>query len=144
MLLPYRSVKGHVTSCRALYPLLRLCPTVHIRLHCFGVLWAGELLAIGHPHHIRVNLQAVAIGVEEVERATATAAQIAATFEAMDQRPVDQFDSLGMEMGQRLEELIAVLDLKGNLLDEPLALPLGGHIHSKSDTRSPTCPTRLM
>ena len=33
-------------------------------------------------------------------------------------------------MGQGLEELVAVLDLKGDLLDEPLARALRGHVHA--------------
>src|SRR5215470_13298957 len=73
-----------------LAPLPRLCQrergpspvrsalTVHIRLHRLGVLGAREGLAVGHPHHIGKNLQAVAVRIEEIERATAAAAQVPA------------------------------------------------------------------
>src|SRR5262245_39121923 len=48
----------------------------------------------------------------------------------MDQRPINQLDALGLQMGESLEELVAVLDLKGDLLDEPLARALRGDIHA--------------
>ena len=46
------------------------------------------------------------------------------------QRPVDRFHPIGMQMGQGLEERVPVLDLKGDLLDQPLARAGGGHVHA--------------
>src|SRR4029453_13462658 len=106
-----------------------LSPT-HILLQHVGVLFAGKLLPIGHTHHVRVNLQAVAIGIVEIKRATAAATEITTPLDTVNQRPIDQLDALGLQMGQGLEELVTVLDLKGDLLDEPLARALRGHIHA--------------
>src|SRR5687768_16704729 len=102
-----------------------------VRLHGLGILFAGELLAVRHPHHIRENLQAVAVRVEEVEGATATAAQVSSPFEAVDKWPVDQLDPMSVQMCQGFEERIPVLDLKGDLLDQPLARAGGRHIHAR-------------
>src|SRR5215831_10856237 len=105
--------------------------TVHIRLHRLSVLGAGKGLAVGHSHHIGKNLQTVAIRIEEVERATAAAAQVTAPLKAVDQRPIDDLDALGMQMCQGLEESITVLDLKGDLLDQPLARAGGSHVYTR-------------
>src|SRR5262245_50868839 len=109
----------------------RLVLAVHIRLHRLGVLGAGEGLAVGHPHHIGENLQTVAVRIEEVERATPAAAQVATTLKAVDQRPIDDLDTLGMQMRQGLEEGVTVFDLKGNLLDQALARAGGSHVHAR-------------
>src|SRR5215510_10187927 len=106
------------------YPSLRavstgLGPIAHVLLQHIGVLFAGKLLPIGHTHHVRVNLQTVAIGIVEVKRATAAATKVTTPLDTVNQRPIDQLDALGLQMGQGLEELVAVLDLKGDLLDEP-------------------------
>src|SRR5262245_43578352 len=111
-------------------PLLSALP-VPICLQRFGILLARELLAVGDPHHIRENLQAVAVGIEEVERATATAAKVTSPFEAMDEWSVNRFHPFGVQMGQSLEERIAVLDLKGDLLDQPLTWGSSGYIHAR-------------
>src|SRR2546425_13294982 len=99
----------------------------HILLQDIGVLFAGKLLPIGHTHHIRVNLQAVAIRIVEVERTATAPTEVATALDTVDQRSIDQFDALGLQMRQGLEELIAVLDLKGDLLDEPLTRALRSH-----------------
>src|SRR5262245_21007626 len=117
------------------HPYLRavsigLGPIAHILLQHISVLFAGKLLPIGHMHHVRVNLQAVTIGIVEVKRATAAATEVATPLDTVDQWSIDQFDALGLQMGQGLEELVAVLDLKGDLLDEPLAWALRGDIHA--------------
>src|SRR5262249_49800903 len=104
--------------------IVRLLPSGlpgRIRPHRFGILLAGEFFPVGHPHHIGENLEAVAVGIEEVERATAAAAEVAAPFEAVDEWSTDQLDPLRVQVGQGLEERITVLDLKGDLLDQPLA-----------------------
>src|SRR6266705_6396681 len=88
-----------------------LGPT-HILLQHIGILFAGKLFPIGHTHHIRVNLQAVAVRIVEVKRATAAATEVTAPLNTVDQWSIDQLDALGLEMGQGLEELVAVLDLK--------------------------------
>src|SRR5215831_21271566 len=85
-----------------------------ILLQHIGVLFAGKLLPIGHTHHVRVNLQTVAVGIIEVERATATATEVPAPLDTVDQWSIDQLDPLGLQMGQGLEKLVAVLDLKGD------------------------------
>jgi hypothetical protein len=48
----------------------------------------------------------------------------------VEQRPIDQLHPFGVEMCQGLEEGIAVLDLKGDLLDQPLARAGGRHIYA--------------
>src|SRR5215510_8705169 len=83
-----------------------------------------------YTHHIRVNLQAVTIGIVEVKRATAAATEVATALDTVDQWSIDQLDTLGLQMSQGLEELVAVLDLKGDLLDEPLAWALRSDIHA--------------
>ena len=45
-----------------------------VSLHCFGILRPGELLTVGDLHTIAEDLQPVAVWVQEVERAAATAA----------------------------------------------------------------------
>src|SRR5215475_10523098 len=107
-----------------------LGPTGHVLLQHIGVLFVRKLLSIGHPHHVRVNLQTVAVGVIEVERATAAATEVPTPLDTVDQWSIDQLDTLSLQMGQGLEELVAVLDLKGDLLDEPLARALRGDIHA--------------
>ena len=61
----------------------------HILLQDISVLFAGKLLPIGHTHHIRVNLQAVAVGIAEVKRATATATEVTAPLNTVDQWSID-------------------------------------------------------
>src|SRR5687768_17950716 len=68
---------------------LPLAPTIHISLHRLGILLTGELLAVGYPHHIRIDLETVAVWIEEVERATTTAADAPSPFHAVDERPVN-------------------------------------------------------
>src|SRR5205814_5269816 len=109
---------------------LRSALAVHIRLHRLGVFGAGEGLAVGHPHHISENLQAIAVRIEEVKRATTTTAQVTTPLKAVDQWPIDDLDALGMQMRQGLEKCVAILDLKGNLLDQPLTRAGGGHVHA--------------
>src|SRR5215475_2082766 len=107
-----------------------LGPTGHVLLQHIGVLFARKLLPIGHPHHVRVNLQTVAVGIIEVERATAAATEVPAPLNTVDQWSIDQLDTLGLQMGQGLEKLVTILDLKGDLLDESLARALRGDIHT--------------
>ena len=104
--------------------------SVAIRLQHRGVFFAGEFLAVGHPHHIGENLQTIAVRIEEVERATAAAANVAASLKAMDERSTDRLHPMGVQMGQGLEKLVPVLDLKGDLLDQPLALAGSGDVHA--------------
>ena len=90
-----------------------LAVATQIGLHGLGILLAGELLTIGDAHHIRVNFQAIAVGIVEIKRATAAATEIPATLKTVDQWTIHQLDPLGMQMRQGFEKLVAVFDLKG-------------------------------
>ena len=111
-------------------PLFLALTTIPIRLQRLGILLAGEFLAVGHAHHIREDLEAIAIRIEEIERAATAATEIASALEAMDEWTTNRFHPFGVQMGQGLEKGIAVLDLEGDLLDQPLAGAGSGHVHA--------------
>src|SRR5207244_11097484 len=68
----------------------RMAPA--LRLEDVGVLRARELLPLGDLHHIGVDLQPIAIGVQEVEGAAAAAPKgvprTAPALRSMDQAPL--------------------------------------------------------
>src|SRR5215469_1028237 len=81
---------GTADSCAAV--LLSLRPLEHL-----GVLLARKLLAGRHLHHVGVELDTVAVGVVEIERTAATAAEQRArpitTLRPVDQRPALDLDA---------------------------------------------------
>src|SRR5215813_11689792 len=71
-----------------------------------GVLGARELLPIGDLHHVGIDLQPVAIGVQEVEGTAPTAPKgvpgAVAALRPVDEGPLDNLDALAPQVSQSL------------------------------------------
>src|SRR5689334_16837172 len=96
-----------------LYPLPLLLENV-------GVLCSRELLTRGDLHHICIELEPVAVRINEIERSAAAAAQEAAwpiaPLRSMNQGSLDNMDSLLAQIGERLQPLVATVDFQRNML----------------------------
>src|SRR5262245_6993873 len=99
--------------------------TAVLLLKDFGIFSAWELLPLRDLHHIGVEFQPIAIGVQEVERAAAAAtkgvSRAVATFRPMDQWPLHNLDALALQIRQGLQPLIAVGHLHRDVLQSIIA-----------------------
>ena len=91
----------------------------------FGVLGAWELLSLRDLHHIGVDLQPIAIGIQEIEGATAATAEgiprAAAPLRSVDQGPLHNLDALTLQVRQGLQPLVAVGHLQRDVLQSVVA-----------------------
>src|SRR5262245_31817020 len=98
-----------------------------------GILLSRELLASGHLHHVSKKLDAVAVGVVEIERAAAAAAEQGArpvaAFGAVDQWTLLDLDALLAQVVKCLQPFVAAVHLERDVLQRVVAsiAVLGGH-----------------
>src|SRR5215471_6887899 len=99
--------------------------TAVLLLQGFGIFSAWELLPLRDLHHIGVELQPIAIGVQEVERAAAAATKgvprAIAALRPMDQRSLHNLDALALQICQSLQPLVAVGHLHRDVLQSIIA-----------------------
>ena len=91
-----------------------------------GVFGAGETFAVGDFHTVGEDFEAVAVGVGEVEGTAAAAVDVVVAFDAVGGGAVEDWDAVGVEVGEGAHKFVAVGDLEGDLLDEAGAGGDGG------------------
>src|SRR5215475_13838084 len=99
--------------------------TAVLLLEDLGVLGAWELLTLRDLHHIGVDLQPIAIGIQEIEGAAAAATQgvprASTTLRPMDQWALHNFDALTLQVRQSLQPLVAIFYLQRDVLQRVVA-----------------------
>src|SRR5215475_11042907 len=94
-------------------------------LEDLSIFGAWELFPLRDLHHIGVEFQPIAIGIQEIERATTAATKgvprAIAPLRPMDQGPLYNLDALALQVCQSPQPLVTIGYLQRNVLQSVVA-----------------------